>query len=187
MKMQKSYYFCDKNGKDREFIINDAKPEDLNEIVKVLRLVRESVYSEWFGTTDGHIAESVIDNEGFAIVVRHEGKIVGFGSAIAVGEKANALANDLVENNIEFPKGKNSELHHIFVHPGVRGYGLQRALINTLCNEAASRGSDIIFAVCHPENIYSVRNFDKCGFIRANDEPINKYNSKRDYWFKIIV
>jgi ribosomal protein S18 acetylase RimI-like enzyme len=185
--MQKTYYFHSKERKNLEFIINDARPEDLAEIVKVFRLVRESVYSEWFDTLESNIAKPVIDNEGFAVVVRHEGKIVGFGSAITTGKKANILANDLIKRDVKIPQGKNSELHDIFVHPGLRGYGLQRAIINTLCDEAASRGTDITFVAAHPENIYRICNFEKCGFIKANEEPIDKCKSKRDYWFKIIV
>jgi ribosomal protein S18 acetylase RimI-like enzyme len=185
--MQKSYYAQNKKGKELEFIINDAKPEDFNEIVKNFRLIQDSVYPEWFHTSEGDIAKSVIDNEGFALVVRYDGKIVAFGSAATTGERANTLAEELTNYNIKIPKGKNAEIHDIFVHHGLRGYGLQKILIDVLCDEAASRGSDIVFVTVHPENIYSSRNFDKCGFIRANSEPLTKYNSKRDYWFKIIV
>lgn len=52
----------------------------------------------------------------------------------------------------------------VIVRPEYRGNGLQKQIINVLCEKAKDRNKKIICATVSPENTHSIRNFEQCGF-----------------------
>jgi L-amino acid N-acyltransferase YncA len=182
-----SYYACTKFGKTIEFNIEKTSEKDLPEIIELFKKVASTTEPEWFYTSKEKIQDSVLNPNSFPIIIKHEGKIVGFGVAIRTPNQIYPLCQDLYNANYNIPKGDYAGLHNIFVDPDYRGLGLQKAIINALCKEIAFCGTDIVIATVHPDNIFSVNNFVGTGFTMANNKPIDKFNSKRNYWIKIIV
>lgn len=182
-----SYYVYTKHGHSTEFSIEKTSEKDLPEIIELFKKVISTTNPEWFCTTKEKIQSSILNPNSFPIIVKHKGKIVGFGVAIRTPNQTYPLCQDLYNANCNIPKGNYAGIHNIFIDPDYRGLGLQKAIINTLCREIAFYNTDVVIATVHPDNIFSVNNFINTGFVMANNKPLDKYNSKRNYWIKIIV
>ena len=182
-----SHYIHTKLGKTTEFRIEKASKKDLPEIIELFKKVASVTNPEWFSTTEEKIQTSILNPNNFPIIVKHQNKIVGFGVAIRTPNKIYPLCQDLYDVNCDLPKGNFAGLHNMFVDPDYRSLGLQKAIINTLCKEIGFYGIDSVIATVHPDNIFSANNFINAGFVIANDKPVDKFNSKRNYWIKIIV
>lgn len=185
--MQKIYYCQNKDGKEQEFIVRSATQGDLIEILKLYKYILKDVYPEWFSSSEDTIANAVMKEENEAIVVIRNNRIVAFGDVFCDETFCNKLRDTLLKKNIDIPNGRYCMIDDIFVHRGYRGFGLQKILLNELCESAANKEKDVALITVHPNNYFSENNIDKAGFVKVNEKPLTINKRKRNYWLKIVV
>ena len=144
---------------------------------------------KWFCPSTSQEIKTFLENpqDYFALVVAHGEMIVAFACLILNPSSCEDLYRDLKDNNIEVKTDKYCIFETVFVSPRYRGYSIQRTLINELCDLAFKNGKRSICATVHPDNIYSMKNFEKSGFERVNSEPLPKYGGIRNYFVKDLM
>lgn len=89
------------------------------------------------------------------------GEIAGFGILYAAGKDKENLAYSL-DGCDDVENYANVKL--TIVRPAFRGLGLQRLLIDKLCEHAAAEGFLGALSTVSPKNNFSSNNLSKCGF-----------------------
>lgn len=102
--------------------------------------------------------------DGAVGVVRHEGRVEAFG----------------VWNRFHAPVVRqNAEIRKVMTHPGARGLGLAKTLVNALTDDAARHGVEVLMLDARGNNhgahvLYESLGFARCGvipdFIAVGDE-----------------
>ncbi|MBQ6654973.1 MAG: GNAT family N-acetyltransferase [Erysipelotrichaceae bacterium] len=92
------------------------------------------------------------------------------------GEKLAALGimqicNEDKENlgyQLDYPLERISEVGNmklVLVDPAYRGNGLQKKLMDRCEKNARSKNIRVLATTVHPDNVFSVRNIEKCGYV----------------------
>ncbi len=98
----------------------------------------------------------------YTLGIIYKGALIAFGILYFGKLTSENIGYDLDLNPDEIIKTANIKL--IIVHSAYRGNGLQRRLIGELEKEAIKRGFKTLACTIAPENFYSIRNFEACGF-----------------------
>ena len=92
------------------------------------------------------------------------GELIAFGMLHAAGSTAENLAKDVDEiDNIL----QNANVKLTIVRPPYRGNGLQALLIDQLTDHAKASGFTWACSTASPDNIWSMNNLQKCGFVQV--------------------
>lgn len=148
------------------FIIRDAKEGDLEEIIRIVGEIKESMENQdWFS------------DDGRAYLEKHfTGELDGFYRIAEAenGEMAGCFLTDIPgmdERNMGYDLGYTKEqLEHTAhmdmaaVRPEYRGFRLQDRLMEACEEELGKRGFTYLLATVHPDNRYSLDNVRKRGY-----------------------
>ena len=93
-----------------------------------------------------------------------DGTLIAFGMLHAAGSTEENLAKDVdeIENVLD-----NANVKLTIVRPQYRGNGLQALLIDKLTDHAKANGFTWACSTAAPDNIWSMNNLQKCGFVQV--------------------
>lgn len=185
------YGFFAFTRKDERRVLRIIRPEvnDQADIMKLQERVLENPQTrEWFSpSSEAELRAVLTEPANYAAVQICDGeRIVAFAYAIRNPRPEQDVNVDLKENGLPYDLRKQCILDTVFVDPDYRGFGMQKLLVDVLCQWMAMEGKKHIAATIHPENIYSRNNFLANGFACVTQTPIPKYGSHRNVYIRHI-
>jgi|GEM_PF-6244117 len=138
-------------------ILGLATPDDLNELLPLIQ-----GYQAFYEITNVDQAQTrrffgaviATPSEGFIMVARSEGRMIGFASAYIT------LSGYLAQRVVH--------LGDLFVHPDERHRGTGRALIQGVSNHAQTLGINITRWLTSPTNTTAHRLYDSLGAVPSD-------------------
>ena len=169
---------------DERRVLRIIRPEqsDQADILQMQQRVLESPQAQqWFSpSSQEEIQQVLAEPQNYAAVQICDGeRIVAFAYAIRNPRPEQDVNVDLKEKGLPCNLQEQCILDAVFVDPDYRGFGMQKVLVDVLCQWMAMEGKKHITATIHPDNIYSQNNFLDCGFTCVTEVPIPKYGSHR--------
>lgn len=193
------YYICDpkcqygffrfkkSDGELKTLRIIKPSADDCMDIINLQNRVCNSMSDKswYYKSTEADIEAAVSNqNDYCCLQIIDNNTVVAFSFIILHPDKEHNLFLDLSENNNAVYCDDSCIFETVFVENGYRGYGIQSLMIDILCDWAYKKGKRKICATVHPDNIFSKNNFIKNGFTKVTDEPIEKYDGKRNYYVR---
>lgn len=155
-----------------------ANPEDADDIIQMMMELYEQIPSkEWFYPDKEEDVRWFLNESGFALKAMSDDKMIGFFFGYAPGLERENMGEYMHMSEKELRKVGHMET--AMVVPAFRGRGLQARLMEFAEQEFKRRGYVHMFGTVHPDNVYSVKNFEKRGY-RVVKET-NKYGGLRRY------
>jgi len=178
-------YYAFRHGSTRKVMrIIASAPTDQKQLLELQQLVIDALPDPayYYPSTTQELETALADPTRFRCLQVVDGQqIVGFAYTIYEPDEQYDLYRNLPD-----PAKKQDRciLETVFVHPDYRGYGIQRLLVDVLCHWAWQDGKRSVCATVHPENRYSQQNFEKLGFYKINDKPVEKYGNVRNFYLR---
>ena len=148
---------------DKEIRIELAELKDTDSIIQMmLELYEQIPNKEWFYPDKDEDVRWFLNESGFALKAMFEEKMIGFFFGYVPGLERENMGEYMGLSKEELKKVGHMET--AMVIPEFRGRGLQARLMEAAECEFKSRGYVHMFGTVHPDNIYSVRNFEKQGY-----------------------
>lgn len=156
-----------KEGKKCEYIIEDNvdfTPIDLDSVDEAMEfqayIIAGMKNQEFFTPLTDKEFIDPINGRGDVYFLRHKGELIG----LAVG--ACDIPGTLAEYNLpdNMPDDKVMLIDSVMVAEGYRGHGLQLQILAKLEERAKQLGLNGLVATVHPENQFSLVNFEKAGY-----------------------
>ncbi len=126
---------------------------------------------------------SCLSEPHYTLGVYVQGKLAAFGILYDALTTEENIGYDIGICKNQLTEVINFKL--VIVLPEYRGNGLQKKIINILCNIAKENGKKIMCATVSPENSHSIRNFESCGFM-FHSAKIKYSGLKRNIYYKIL-
>ena len=148
---------------------------DLDEYLKFYKYVRDNMeHPEWLGTFTKEELIEILSNNG-KIFNYYDGDIlVSSIMYIPIAKKT------LIKHNINHDVSEVCSLGPVMVNPKYVGNKLQYQMQTMFDNYVKNLCKKYIFTKVHPDNIYSIRNIEKSGYVFteyyvSHDGPRNCY------------
>lgn len=146
---------------------------DVDEYLYLYKYVRENMeHPEWLGT---FTKEEIVD------ILSNGGKIwMYYDSDIPVCSAFYIPASNksLIKHNVSYDEFVTGSMGPVMVRSEYQGNGLQLAMMKKVDEYAKSIGKVHMFTKAHKDNIYSINNILKDGYIEVdeytNERGINK-------------
>lgn len=169
-------------GKRVDLLLRKLTLDDLLQC----KMLQQEVLTNILDNKERNIFEALEDEEwrhsleyDFCVGVFSQDKLVGILSLIHNPTQQQNLLLDLDEYS-SVPPEKTIVIDCVLVKSELRGYGLQRMMLEIALFYAKKVMAQIICAVISPYNYYSARNIMKAGYRMVATKP--KYHSLRDYY-----
>ena len=144
-----------------EFSIKIAEPKDSTNIYNLMKEVYEKLEDKkLFFCDDLDYVQRHIKNEGFAIKVEQNGKLVASLVVRFPGEAEDNLGRDVDIDELH----KVAHIESIVVDEKYRGNGLQDKMIKFAEELIFQIGYTYLMATVSPDNKHSLDNFEKNGY-----------------------
>lgn len=137
-----------------------------DEVPQVMALMKE-VYEQmpdktWFFMDEDSVLRKYILEEGFCLKAVVENQIAGVFIACYPGKSEDNLGGYMQFGEEELMRTAHMEI--AMVRSGYRGLGIQKKLMEQGEKELKDKGYRYLMGTAHPDNIYSVRNFERLGY-----------------------
>ena len=133
---------------------------DLNEYLKFYKYVKDNMqHPEWLGEFTKEELEYILKNDGKLFNYYNDKDLVCSVLYIPSNNKT------LIKHKINYDESLVGSCGSIMVNPKYVGNGLQKQLLNMLDNYCSSINKKYIFTKIHPDNIYSIKNFENDGYV----------------------
>lgn len=129
------------------------------------------------------LLERCLIDPNYTLGVFCDNKLIAIGVLFDGGLTDSNLGKDVGFTEEELYNVINAKL--FIVSEKYRGNGLQQLLIEKLVEKAKEKGKEVICASVSPDNLYSIRNFEKCGFL-FHSEKIKYGGMRRSIYYKNI-
>lgn len=154
---------------ERKITIQKARRED---IPAILELIKE-VYSEiqdktWFALDEDEQFISNLERTGFGLTAIVDGRLVGIFIA-----KCTELGEENLGHYLHLQAEELELVAHMdvaMVRKEYRGLGLQRLLMEKAEEILDDNGYRYLMGTAHPNNIYSINNFEKLGYRKVAED-----------------
>ena len=152
---------------ERKYIIGenvDFTPIGLDSVDEAMKFQADIIdgmeNKEFFTPLEEQEFIGPINGRGDVYFLRHKGELIG----LAVG--ACDIPETLAEYNLpdNLPDNNVMLIDSVMVAEGYRGHGLQLQILAKLEEEAKKLGLNGLVATVHPENQFSLVNFEKAGY-----------------------
>ena len=144
-----------------KFTIKIAEPKDVTNIHNLMENVYENLEDKsLFFCDDLDYVQRHIKNEGFAIKVEQNGKLVASLIVRFPGNAEDNLGRDVGLEEIH----KVAHIESIVVDAKYRGNGLQDKMIKFAEEVIFRRGYTYLMATVSPDNKHSLDNFERNGY-----------------------
>ena len=158
-------------------ILRKGQLQDTESFIRLLQQVHADMPDkDWFFVDPGdHTRARMLDGSMELWIAEEDGRLAGALSVIYPGLEKSNLGYDL-----QLPSDQLDQvvlMDSAAVHPDFRGMGLQKALLSMAETELSRQPGRILLATVHPDNRYSLRNFQALGYTVAM--RLNKYGSVR--------
>lgn len=146
-----------------EIIVRKAEVEDIEEIYNLLVHVHEKIENKsWYTYTKKIERYNLFINDGYSVVVCHNGKIVGVCLTYVLrddGTEFYQIVKDYYKNVDDV-----IEVINYAVLEGYRGLGLQNKMVSKVEELLKNTKYKKFVATVHPDNKYSLNNMLKNGY-----------------------
>ena len=129
------------------------------------------------------ILERCLDEPNYTLGVFYDNKLIAIGILFDGGLTDGNLGKDIGLAKEELCNVINAKL--FIVSGKYRGNGLQQLLIEKLIEMAQEKGKKIVCASVSPDNLHSIKNFEKCGFV-FHSEKLKFNGMRRNIYYKYI-
>ena len=161
-----------------EIRIELAILDDTDGIIQMMAELHQQMEDKtWFYPDKDEDVRWFLEESGFALKAMHGDEMIGFFFGYAPGTQRENMGVYLNLPEEELKRAAHMETAMII--PEFRGRGLQKLLMETAEQIFKKKGYVHMFGTVHPDNIYSVRNFEKQGY-RVVTET-RKYGGLRRY------
>ncbi len=148
---------------DNEFEFKKCDIKDLDAICQIQEIAFENLENtNLLRRNTKEMFEKCLDNPHYTLGAFHNGKLVAFAILYDGQKTAENIGFDIGIDGDELNTVANVKL--IIVLPDYRGNGLQNKLISQLEQIAKLKGKKVLCSTVSPENIYSIKNFEKLGY-----------------------
>ena len=142
---------------------------DLDDYLKLYKYVRDNMeHPEWLGTFAKKEIIDILNNGGKIWLYYNDKDLVCSCFYIPVKNKT------LIKHNISYDQSITGSLGPIMVSPDYVGFGLQRQMMKVYNEYLISLGKKYSFTKVHSDNMYSINNMLKDGYIKTHE-----YESER--------
>ena len=136
------------------------------DIPDILRMIHE-IYSElpnkeWFSLDSDEEVTSYMMTGGFGLKAMCDGRLAGVFIA-----RAKNLGDENLGYDLKFDEEQRKQSAHMeiaMVRRAYRGNGLQKKLMEAAEEQLRSAGFRWLMGTAHPDNVYSVHNFEQLGY-----------------------
>ena len=136
------------------------------DIPDILRMIRE-IYSElpnkeWFSLDSDEEVTSYMMTGGFGLKAMCDGRLAGVFIA-----RTKNLGDENLGYDLKFDEEQRKQSAHMeiaMVRSAYRGNGLQKKLMEAAEEQLRSAGFRWLMGTAHPDNVYSVHNFEQLGY-----------------------
>lgn len=179
---EKAVRLVNKNGKRVDLTLRKLILDDLPEC----KMLQQEVLNGITDNKERNIFEALTDEEwehslqhDFCVGVFSQNQLVGILSLIHNPTREQNLLLDLDEYSSAEPES-TIVIDCVLVKSELRGYGIQRMMLEIAVFYAKKVTAQFICAVISPQNYYSSKNIMKAGYRMVATKP--KYHSFRDYY-----
>ncbi len=142
-----------------------ATKEDVLELKNVMdEAVAVLLQKDWYVADDIDFLEQHMKEEGYTLKYVIEGKIVAF-LIVRYPMFSDDNLGYYLSNPTEDILTKVAHIESIAVLPDFRGHKLQKKLLQMAEQIEKEKHTKYLMATVHPDNIYSMRNFNAQGFV----------------------
>lgn len=144
-----------------------------NEVPQVMALMKE-VYEQmddktWFFMDEELVLRKYMVEEGFCLKAVVENELAGVFISCYPGISEDNLGTYMRFGEEDLLKTAHMEI--AMVRSGYRGLGIQKKLMEQGEEVLKEKGYKYLMGTAHPENVYSVSNFEKLGYRVVAEEP----------------
>ena len=137
---------------------------DLDDYLELYKYVRDNMeHPEWLGTFEEDEIIEILNNGGKIWLYYDKYNLVCSMFYIPSNNKS------LLKHNIEYDENVTGSLGPIMVSPDYVGNGFQSKMMKVFNEYNISLGNRYIFTKVHSDNIYSIRNIEKDGYIKTDE------------------
>lgn len=155
----------------KELIEVVANDKDVDEIALIQKnIAKDSIKDKngksVFAVDDKKFIKSIISSKrGEILLYFNEDELVGFFELFCPDDSLELISEYKInEYNLDVDYKNMGVAESIVVLPKYRGNGLQVQMFKRMEQLAKERGITSLIGTVHPDNIYSFRNFDICGY-----------------------
>lgn len=160
---------------EKEIQIVRAVKEDVPMIMHIMDTAFSLVPDKsWYCTDDENFMQQHIEEKGFVLKAIVDGEMAGFLVVRFPKNEADNLGSyaDLPEKEMQYV----AHMESAAVLPAYRGMGIQKKLMEEGEELVRKSGYRYLMGTAHPENTFSVHNFQKLGYeIIAEDRKYGGY------------
>ena len=136
---------------------------NIDDYLKLYKYVRDNMkHPEWLGTFTYDEIKDILSIGGKILLYYKDLDLVCSCFYIPSSNKS------LRKHNIEYDESITGSLGPVMVSPDYVGNGLQLEMQKVFNNYCTEIGKQYIFAKAHADNIYSIRNIEKDGYIETD-------------------
>lgn len=158
---------------DNEFEFKKCEMKDLDAICKIQEIAFENLENtNLLRRNTKEMLEKCLNDPHYTLGAFHNGNLVAFAILYDGQKTVENIGLDIGIDGDELNAVANVKL--VIVLPNYRGNGLQNKLVFQLEQIAKFKGKKLLCATVSPENIYSIKNFEKLGY-KVNTQK-EKYN-----------
>ena len=168
-----------------EFSISRIEPEDLPMVLDCMNEVYQNLPEKsWFSMDPQEDLIRYMTVSGFGLkaeVIDEDGTK---DLAAVFVARTSALVEENLGSYLDLEDSQLSLVAHMeiaMVRSAYRGYGLQKKLMEVAEEQLRSAGFHWLMGTAHPDNVYSVHNFQKLGYEFVTEAL--KYGGLRRYIF----
>lgn len=146
------------------------KEQEIGEYLELVSKVKKNMeHPEWLGDFSNEDYISILKNGGNIIGFRYENELVGAGVLIppTQSDLEKFLSSDLNYNDV-------IDFGPQMVHPNYVGNKIQSLIIETLELISKKRNYKYVLGTVHPDNIFSINNLLKSGFIKIGEVVLKR-------------
>lgn len=161
-----------------EIQIRKGNLHDTEDLIRLLAAVKEGMANqEWFFLDPPEEIRAFMKNGTMELWVAEDGdRLAGTFDILHPGLESFNYGYDLGFNEEQLLRVV--QMDTAAVHPDYRGLGLQKKLMETAEAEIRRKPGRILLSTVHPDNVYSMNNLLKQGYIVA--KTVEKYGSVRN-------
>lgn len=157
-----------------------ANENDVDAIIQMMAELYEQMEDKtWFYPDEDDAVRDFVTRSGFALKAMVGEQMVGFFFGYAPGKERENMGTYMGFSGEEMQKVAHMET--AMVIPEFRGRGIQRLLMAKAEETFKERGYTHLMGTAHPDNIFSVKNFEKQGYQIVAEA--RKYGGLRRYVF----
>ena len=137
---------------------------NLDDYLKLYKYVRDNMeHPEWLGTFTKDEVIDILNNGGKIWLYYNDKDLVCSCFYIPSSNKS------LLKHNISYDESITGSLGPIMVSPDYVGHGYQSKMQKVFNDYNISLGNKYVFTKVHSDNIYSIRNIEKDGYIETHE------------------